>query len=275
VAMNMNGWIFRVLCLFLGVAAAQSRQDAALSNVSLKITKVDGTSVTKRIPHPQQLREELGIKSTDKLELRFSVVQSESQANIDAEQTVVRLENTDSGRSKTFLVQKSADGSERVLILDLRDRGLRLSRGQYRLAIAVAGPSVLTPHDWPVADLAVASPIAPRPDVDVTLLPEVEHQFAARQAVPPKLLSDLFTSLCVAPLILLLLGWGKMGVNLAASRVTGSALLFHGSVLAILGLFVVFWLQLTMHTCLCVLAGLAPLCFLSGNRLLRSLDMRV
>lgn len=88
------------------------------------------------------------------------------------------------------------------------------------------------------------------------------------------MVSDLFTGLCIAPLVLLFLLWAKLRVNISNFPFSLSALGFHLGLGAILALFGVFWLKLNMFETIRYLIPLAVFTFLCGNRLLRTIANR-
>lgn len=101
--------------------------------------------------------------------------------------------------------------------------------------------------------------------------PEIIHQFREPEKRPSRFVSDIFTALCAAPLLVLFILWSRIGVNVSNFSFSLSAIGFHLSFGAILGLFALFWLQLNMFETLRLLIPLSIVTFLLGNRFLRSL----
>ncbi|CRK95597.1 CLUMA_CG009056, isoform A [Clunio marinus] len=86
---------------------------------------------------------------------------------------------------------------------------------------------------------------------------------------PPRFVSDLFTGLCFAPVFVLFILWGRLGINCSNFSFSLSALGFHGGLGLIFSLFLCFWLQLDMFQTIKYLLPLALFTFLCGNKVLR------
>lgn len=79
-------------------------------------------------------------------------------------------------------------------------------------------------------------------------------------------MSLFFTALTAAPFLILLILWGKIGVNI--SNFSTLAIPFHLGFGAILGLFTLFWLKLDMFTTCAWLIPIGGFTFFAGHRLL-------
>lgn len=55
-----------------------------------------------------------------------------------------------------------------------------------------------------------------------------QHLFREPEKRPPVFVSNLFTGLCLAPVLLLLILWAKLGVNISNFPFSLSAIVFHG-----------------------------------------------
>lgn len=102
-------------------------------------------------------------------------------------------------------------------------------------------------------------------------LPEIHHQFRVPDKRPSRIVSDVFTGLCLTPLVLLVVFWSKLGINIGNFTFHPSTIGFHIGFGGILVLFTVFWLKLNMFQTLRLLIPIAIFTFLCGNRLLRRL----
>lgn len=100
-------------------------------------------------------------------------------------------------------------------------------------------------------------------------LPEIHHQFREPEKRPSRFVSDLFTGLCLIPLVILFILWGKLGANIKNFPFSLSAIGFHLGLGSILTLFGVFWLRLNMFDTIRYLLVLGLITFLCGNKLLR------
>lgn len=104
--------------------------------------------------------------------------------------------------------------------------------------------------------------------------PEIIHQFREADKRPSRIVSDVFTALCAAPLLVLFVLWSRIGINVSNFPASLSALGFHLGFGSILGLFGIFWYQLNMFETLRLLIPLGILTFFFGNRLLRLIASR-
>lgn len=121
---------------------------------------------------------------------------------------------------------------------------------------------------------------------------EIIHMFREPDARPPRIVSDVFTCLCIAPLLLLFILWIKIGVNIKNFSFSLSAIGFHLGfggelypsakikkrfqikivivfcVTAILSLFFIFWLKLNMFETIRYLVLIGFVTFICGHSLL-------
>lgn len=107
-----------------------------------------------------------------------------------------------------------------------------------------------------------------------TQRPEIVHQFREPEKRPARFVSDLFTGLCILPIVVLFILWSKLKVNVSDFPFSISALGFHLGFGAILSLFCVFFWKLNMFETIRYLLPLALATFFFGNRLLRSIAAR-
>lgn len=98
--------------------------------------------------------------------------------------------------------------------------------------------------------------------------PEIQHMFREPEKRPPAFVSNLFTGLCLAPVLLLFILWARLGVNISNFPLSLSAITFHLGLGSIFVLFGIFWLQLNIFVTLRYLLGLGVVTFLAGNKML-------
>ena len=85
---------------------------------------------------------------------------------------------------------------------------------------------------------------------------------------PPAAVSSLFTLLCLAPVLIMLVLWLRLGVNISNFPFSLYALGFHVGLGGIFGLYYYFWLQLNMFTTVKYLMMVGVVTFLCGNKML-------
>jgi len=98
--------------------------------------------------------------------------------------------------------------------------------------------------------------------------PEIKHLFRVPEPRPPRLVSDAFTVLCLAPILILLALWVKIGVNISGFSFSLGALGFHLGLAGLFGVYTTFWLNLTMFQALKYMTVPGVITFLAGHRLL-------
>lgn len=91
-------------------------------------------------------------------------------------------------------------------------------------------PIISNPIRWSLAsvDLTVAGSTAAAPQPSRGPRPEIKHMFREPERRPPQVISSTFTGLSLAPFLVLLILWGKLGINVKNFTFSLSALLFHG-----------------------------------------------
>ncbi|VDO87480.1 unnamed protein product [Haemonchus placei] len=102
-------------------------------------------------------------------------------------------------------------------------------------------------------------------------MPEINHVFRQPEKRPSTVVSDAFTLICLAPLLLLPVLWLRIGLNFGNMPLNVWTVTFHGSLAALFALYFVFWLQLNMFETLKYLAVVGGLTYIAGNRVLRAI----
>ncbi|XP_011269845.1 dolichyl-diphosphooligosaccharide--protein glycosyltransferase subunit 2 [Camponotus floridanus] len=107
-----------------------------------------------------------------------------------------------------------------------------------------------------------------------TTKPEIKHMFREPERRPPAFVSNLFSGLCLAPVLLLLILWARLGINISNFPLSLSAITFHLGLGGIFVLFGIFWLKLNMFVTLRYLLGFGIVTFLAGNKMLSQIAHR-
>jgi oligosaccharyltransferase complex subunit delta (ribophorin II) len=109
--------------------------------------------------------------------------------------------------------------------------------------------------------------------------PEINHIFRADPRSPPKIISAIFTLAVLGTLPLLLGSWLALGANvnhvakaLAAAPV--AHVLFFGAVLALEGIFFLYYTSWNLFQTLPAVGIVGAVAFLSGSRALREVQAR-
>lgn len=214
-----------------------------------------------------------------KLVMKFSLKDKANADIMSAHQAFVHLYHLESKREIVFLAEPDNTITYRFdLDLHLKAKDMGYLSGKYDLSLIIGDAVIANPLKWTVASLQLSFPPNPSPPkeaVDVHApKPEIKHLFREQEKRPPAVLSNAFCGLVVAPLLLLFVLWGRIGVNLSNFPFTLSTIVFHLGVAGIFGLFACFWLKLTMFTTLKYLAGLGAVTFISGHGMLTRLTQK-
>lgn len=252
-----------------------------VSLLEIGVGESDSTSNFNKqsVSFPNTLSTVLNADHQQKILLKTLLVDASTDKPITVHQAFVLLVNKDTKEEIIFVAEQDSSKAYKF-DLDVGARGADFGHrsGAYILELLVGDASLSNSFRWPVANLELKfnqEPIA-RSEKNTTRVPrpEIVHQFRQPENRPPRFVSDIFSGLCAAPLLILFILWAKLGVNVSNFSFSLSAILFHLGFGSILSLFALFWYKLNMFETLRYLAPLAIITFLFGHRLLRSIASR-
>jgi len=183
------------------------------------------------------------------------------QANRKPHQSMVRLTNTETGRTAVFTAARLEDGSlatEYHVAIAFADEveAFAYESGEYVLSILVADVTFGTPVEWIVGSIDLKFPTKTVPNLplyarsllhtsDTTLksLPEVEHAMRPPARRASSFMSGLFTLLTLTPLAIFVFFNLSLRPNFARLKSLSSAV-FVASLVAIVLLYAGYWLAL-------------------------------
>jgi len=196
-------------------------------------------------------------------------------------QVFVVLRCKQSQREVAFIAQPETEGkTDYKLELDLTTnaKDLGFNSGTYEVILYLGDFLIEDSFAWPLGDVKLnvasgkAKSVNPLYAVSYGPKPEIKHVFRQPEPRPPKLVSDAFTLLCLAPFLILFGLWIKVGANINGFPFSLSALLFHGGLASMFGVYGLFWLQLTMFEALKWMTAPALVTFIAGHRVLASIS---
>lgn len=241
----------------------------------------DSTSAVKKhsVAFANKLDTELAADAQQKIVLRTQLVDESSAKPINVHQAFVLLRNKATAQEIIFVAEADSSKAYKFeMDVGARSADFGYKSGLYSVELIVGDALISNSFKWLVADVNIKfgadSPKESDNPQTRKPRPEIVHQFRVPEKRPPRLVSDLFTGLCIAPLALLFILWAKLRTNVSNFPFSLSAVGFHLGLGAILALFGVFWLKLNMFETLRLLIPLALLTFFCGNRLLRSIAGR-
>jgi oligosaccharyltransferase complex subunit delta (ribophorin II) len=215
-----------------------------------------------------------------KVQLKFSVKDEKTKESILVEQAFVAFVHQDSDREVIFVAEPEAGTKTYIAEMDMKaqEKNFDGLNGTYNVRLIIGDTNAANAIDWNIVDVKVSvSPIISEPTkksqiVNYDPLPEIKHLFREPEKRPSAFISDTFTAICAAPMLLLFVMWLRIGLNFSNVKISLWSLGFHAGLFAIFGLYFVFWLQLNMFETLKYLGIVGVITFISGNQLLRSLS---
>ncbi|KAK7336880.1 hypothetical protein VNO77_17431 [Canavalia gladiata] len=185
-----------------------------------------------------------------------------------------------------FVVGNTGKKFEIILdFLGLVEKFYYLS-GRYDIELTVGDAVMENSFLWPLGHVELDLPEAPEKAARLPPLPvdpysrygpkvEITHLFRAPEKRPPQQLSLTFLGLTLLPVVGLLVGLLRLGVNFKnfpSSAVPATyAILFHLGIGAVLLLYVLFWLKLDLFTTLKTVGFLGVFLMFVGHRILSHL----
>uniref|UniRef100_A0A1A9WP29 Dolichyl-diphosphooligosaccharide--protein glycosyltransferase subunit 2 n=1 Tax=Glossina brevipalpis TaxID=37001 RepID=A0A1A9WP29_9MUSC len=250
-----------------------------VQQLELGIGESDASSSIKKqtIPYPKTFTEKLIADHTQRVLLKTLLVEEgTTDKPITVHQAFVRFYNKLEDLEVIYVAEQD---SSKVYKFDMdvgaRAGDFKYKSGLYEMFLIVGDASLSNSFEWHVANLDLEFPHNVKATIKKqpvrSVLSEISHQFRAPEKRPPRLVSDIFTGLCLTPLVILFIVWHKLGVNVSNFTIAPSTIGFHIGFGGILVLFTVFWLKLNMFQTLRLLLPIATFTFLCGNRLLRRL----
>ena len=263
--------------------------EVVVDHLEIGTADADQTTQPKltRVHFPEKLSQKIEADSQQKLVMRFLLKDAANKKPMRTHQAFVRLSSAsisnNDKRGHEILFVAETDTSH-LYKFDMPVGGTAANfdyeSGDYNVELIVGDAVLSNPFQWTVATVSLKFPeqsSTERADKKVfykhkpniyTTKPEIKHMFRKPEKRPPAFVSNLFTGLCLAPILLLLILWAKLGVNISNFPFSISAVTFHLGLGSIFTLFGIFWLKLNMFVTLRYLFGLGIVTFLAGNKML-------
>jgi len=161
---------------------------------------------------------------------------------------------------------------------------LLISPSPLKASLIIASFGSSTPYKAHVFDLDVTQdPNYTPPTVEKPLrygaLPEIHHQFRDDPRSPPKIITLVFLAAVLACLPALFIVWGGIGANVnhlgqAMQQAPIAHTLFFGSIVAMEGVFFMYYSSWNLFQTLPVAGTVALVAFVSGTKALREVQGR-
>lgn len=249
--------------------------------LEIGVGEIDSTfPVKKHIAlYPNKINEKLTVDAHQKIILRVNLVDEQSSMPISVHQAFVRFSRENTREEILFVAEQDSSKTYRFdMEVGGKNSPFNSQTGDYTLELIIGDVSLSNSFKWLIADfhMKFSQETDPKPNIKSTRLSatEIVHQFRQPDSRPPKLFSDIFSILCVAPLILLIAMWRKLNVNISNISINLCSIGFHVSIGSIFCLFFIFWLQLDMFVTMRYLLPMAIATFLTGNHMLKNIAKR-
>ncbi|XP_017764697.1 PREDICTED: dolichyl-diphosphooligosaccharide--protein glycosyltransferase subunit 2 [Eufriesea mexicana] len=263
--------------------------EVVVDHMEIGTADADQTTQPKltRVLFPEKFSQKIEADSQQKLVMRFLLKDNATKKAMRTHQAFVRLSSAsitnDGKRGHEILFVAEADTSYLYkfdMPVGTAAANFDYQSGDYNVEMIIGDAVLSNPFQWAVATVNLKFPEASsteRADKSVsykyksnvyTTKAEIKHMFREPEKRPPAFVSNLFTGLCLAPILLLLILWAKLGVNISNFPFSISAVTFHLGLGSIFILFGIFWLKLNMFVTLRYLLGLGIITFLAGNKML-------
>lgn len=247
-----------------------------LEKLEISISEADSQTPIKKasIAANGKFPEVYNLDNQQKLNLRFDLLDDQTSKVISVHQAFVRFSD-DSGAEIVFVAEQDVVKAYKFEM----DVGARASdfagkSGAYSVDLVIGDASLVNSFVRNLGQINLKFSIESKKEQSNSAplrkaRPEIHHMFREPEKRPPRFVSDVFAGLCFAPILILFILWGRLGINVSNFSFSLSAIGFHGGLGAIFALFLCFWLKLDMFQTIQYLLGLSILTFLCGNRVLR------
>ena len=249
-----------------------------IANAEVKITDADQGASDKKteIQFPGKLGKQLSLDYNEKLVFSFDIVDEAVNKPKLVHQAFVRLTHVKSGAEIIYVAEPNTNKKYQFeLDMNTAAADFGSKAGVYSVSVIVGDAVVSNPLSWVAADVDIKLPASddskdqePGP---FQPRPEIRHVFREPDSRPAAVVSNVFSLLCLAPVLIMLGMWVKIGVNVSNFPVSLYALGFHIGLAAIFVLYFYFWIELNMFTTVKYLSGIGLVTFLCGNKMLASM----
>ncbi|KAF2823347.1 hypothetical protein CC86DRAFT_469160 [Ophiobolus disseminans] len=265
----------------VSAASSWSFEDATVS-VSSKGAGV-GAGPKDKLSPSTPLAKSVSLGVSDTLKLLLTIVDGKTAKR--PHQAFLTLTDPITGLEESLVlnVKESGKGKVDVSQKDLPHQFLTSSK-PIAASIVIGSFGSSTPYKSKVFDLQVSRD----PNVPLTIPeaplryaaePEIRHIFRADPQSPPKMITIVFAAAVVAALPVLFGVWATLGANVGhLSKALGDApvshALFYGSILAMEGIFFMYYTSWNLFQTLPAAGLVGVVAFLSGSRALTEVQER-
>ncbi|KAK5123418.1 hypothetical protein LTR85_002850 [Meristemomyces frigidus] len=270
------------LSLGSAVYAASWGFEDATSTIQGKGAGVGG-AVKEKLSPSSPLTSAITLPPSDTLKIVLTA--TEGKTGKRPHQAFLTLQEPTTGLEESFAFSLKDNGKGKVEVSqkDLPYQFVTSDKA-LKATIVIASFGSSTPLKQHAFDLTVqadqaAPPAAPSPAERYTSKPEIHHVFKSDPQSPPRIVSLFFTLAILATLPALLGAWVTLGGNLDhfGKAMNASPLshgMFLGSILAMEGVFFMYYTAWNLFQTLPVAAVVSVVAYISGSRALTEVQDR-
>lgn len=247
-----------------------------LEKVDVSISETDSQTPTKKVSleKANKFPEMNTLDHQQKINLRFDLFDDQTNKVISVHQVFVRFTDKTGAEIIFIAEQDVAKAYKFEMDVGLRAGDFGAKSGVYSVDLVIGDASIVNSFVRNLGDITLKFSLESKKDSPVAsplrqARSEIHHLFREPEKRPARFVSDLFTGLCLAPILVLFILWGRLGINVSNFSLSLGALGFHGGLGSIFSLFLCFWLKLDMFQTIKYLIPIATFTFLCGNRVLR------
>ncbi|KAF6227057.1 hypothetical protein HO133_008498 [Letharia lupina] len=271
-----------VLCAAsLGVAATWGFEDATVS-VNKRGAGVGG-GFKEKIGQNKALSKPVTLGASETLKILLTTKEDNKAKRPHQAFLLVQDPQSKLDTSFAFQVKENGKGKIELTQKDLPTQ-LLSSTGPLDASLIIASFGSSKPYNGKAFDLTIeldsGSPLpASEKPLRYGKLPEIHHIFKSDPKSPPKIITLVFAAAVIAALPILLGAWISLGANLnhfskAFSSSPIPHALFFSSILAMEGVFFMYYTSWNLFQTLPPAFGIGLVTFLSGSRALREVQGR-
>lgn len=247
-----------------------------LDKIEVSVSDTDSQSPSQKVylDKTSKFPEVYNLDHQQKINLRFDLLDDQTKQVITVHQAFVRFTDK-SGAEIIFIAEQDvAKAYKFEMDVGLRAGDFSGRSGVYAVDLVIGDASLVNSFVRSLGEVSLKFSLESKKEPSTSTparqaRPEIHHMFREPEKRPPRFVSDLFTGLCLAPIFILFILWGRLGINVANFNLSLSALGFHGGLGMIFSLFLCFWLKLDMFQTIKYLIPIAIFTFLCGNKVLR------
>eukprot|EP00698_Gefionella_okellyi_P005443 TRINITY_DN14988_c0_g1_i1.p1 TRINITY_DN14988_c0_g1~~TRINITY_DN14988_c0_g1_i1.p1 ORF type:complete len:376 (-),score=123.97 TRINITY_DN14988_c0_g1_i1:45-1172(-) len=245
---------------------------AAPKRAAIVVQSTDGDAVTEEKIAAGKSAGRVKFGAGQKLIVKFRVADGADKL-FRPQQAFVRLRNKDSNQEQVFVATAQGKAAEHNLAVTIP--ATEVPSGAYEVSILVGDAQLQSPTQWVIAELAVSNDAVSVPvrlwESLYAARNEIVHQFRRPEKRPSAFMATVFSAGVLAPILLLLGGLLAIGANLRNLPLGAKflpAVAFIALLGAIMALYVLYWLQLTLFPTLGLLTALGTAAIFAGQRAL-------